>query len=144
FGGPPFGRQCSGGYPAGRYSKETYDWWVEQVEANPDKIIVTTAHHGLFDTTIYTGYDEGYQQGIHGGHSWADQRGSSFIYAIDNWTIDGYDENQQFIGERPYGFKQYLEEHPGAIDFWLFGHTHEGLYPGKTFNGRSDVETKHG
>ncbi len=140
FGGPPFGRECKGGYPAGRYSKETYDWWVKQIEDNPDKIIVTVAHHALHETTIYTGFDEAAKLGVHGGITWADERGSSFIYAIDNWTVDGFNEKHEFIGEPPFGFRKYLKEHPGAIDFWIHGHSHFHLFPGKELKGRSDVE----
>ena len=143
-GPPPFGRLCSAGYPSGRMSLETYNWWVQQVEAHPDYIIITISHQALFETTIYTGFDEGYEQGIHGGHSWADRRASSMIYAIDNWTIDGLDENENYIGERGFGFEKYLQDHPGAIDLWIHGHTHHNMYPGITFNGRSEVETKHG
>ena len=148
FGGGPFGRDCtqkpSSGYPAGRYTKKAYDWWEDQLETHSNKILVSMAHHGIFDTTIYTGYGEGVEQRAHGNHSWADERGSSFVYAIDNWTIDGRDETNTYIGERPYGFKKYMETHPGSLDFWLFGHTHVDLYPGKSFNGRADKETKHG
>ena len=143
-GPPPFGRECSGGYPAGRVTLDAYNWWVDQVESHPDRIIVTVSHQGVHDTTIYTGFDEGYEQGIHGGHSWADRKASSMIYAIDNWTLDGLDENQNYIGDRDFGFEKYLQDHPGAIDFWIHGHSHDDLYPGKSFNGRSDVETKYG
>ncbi len=143
-GPPPFGRLCSAGYPSGRMSLETYNWWVQQVEAHPNHIIITISHQALFETTIYTGFFEGYEQGIHGGHSWADQRGSSMIYAIDNWTIDGLDENENYIGERNFGFVKYLQDHPGAIDLWIHGHTHHNMYPGITFNGRSEIETKYG
>ncbi|MBD3247292.1 hypothetical protein GF378_01595 [Candidatus Pacearchaeota archaeon] len=140
--GGPFGRQCSGGYPSGRVSNDTYNWWVEMVENNSDKIIVTVFHQALLNTTTFTNYKEGYEEGAHGGHSWADRNGSSMLYAIDNWTIDGLDENADYIGERPYGFRKYLEDNPGAIDFWIHGHTHSGIYPGIDFNGNSLVETK--
>ena len=62
----------------------------------------------------------------------------------DRVSADGLDETQAFIGPRDFGFKQYLEEHPGAIAMWLFGHTHRYMYPGKVFNGRADIEPKHG
>lgn len=143
-GPPPFGRLCSAGYPSGRMSLETYNWWVQQVDSHPNHIIITISHQALFETTVYTGFDEGYLQGIHGGHSWADRRGSSMIYAIDNWTIDGLDENEVYIGQRDFGFVRYLQDHPGAIDLWIHGHTHHNLYPGITFNGRSEIESKYG
>jgi len=71
-GPPPFGRECSGGYPAGRVTMETYLWWVDQVESHPNSIIITVSHQALHETTIYTGFNEGYDQGIHGGHTWAE------------------------------------------------------------------------
>ena len=144
FGGPPFGRECNGGFPSGRYSNKTFDWWVKHIEENPDKIIFTVAHHALYDTTIYTGFGEAAERGVHGGITWADKRGSSFIYAIGNWTIDGYNEKQEFIGLPPFGFRKYLTEHPGVIDFWIHGHTHYGLFPGKEYHGRTDVELVDG
>ncbi|MDA2926018.1 metallophosphoesterase [Acidobacteria bacterium AH-259-G07] len=143
-GPPPFGRECRRGYPAGRVSDETYLWWVERVESHPNHIIIAVAHHALWNTTIYTDLWEGYQLGAHGAHSWADQVGSSMIYAIGNWTIDGLDENRNYVGERPYGFVTYLREHPGAIDFWIHGHTHARVYPGLRVNGKSDIETRYG
>ena len=143
-GQSPFGRECSGGYPAGRVRNDTYNWWVQMVEDNEDKIIITTFHQALYNTTIYTGFKEGYEQGIHGGHTWADKNGSSMLYAIENWTIDGLNENAEFIGERNFGFRKYIEDNPGAIDMWLHGHTHNNLYPGETYNGRSDIETVDG
>jgi hypothetical protein len=143
-GPPPFGRLCSAGYPSGRMSLDTYNWWVQQVDQHPDLIIVTISHQALWETTAYTGFDEGYLQGIHGGHSWADRRGSSMIYTIDDWTIDGLDENENYIGARDFGFVKYLQDHPGAIDLWIHGHTHHYMYPGKSYNGRSDVEKKYG
>lgn len=143
-GPPPFGRLCSAGYPSGRMSLETYNWWVQQVDSHPDRIIITISHQSLFETTAFTGFDEGYLQGVHGGHSWADRRGSSMIYTIDDWTIDGLDANEDYVGTRDFGFVKYLQDHPGAIDLWIHGHTHHNLYPGIVFNGRSEVETKYG
>jgi len=144
FGGPPFGRDCEGGAPAGRYTKETFDWWVDQVESNQEMIIVTVAHHALYNTTIFTGFDEAAELGIHGGKTWADQKGSSMIYAIGDWTIDGYNQDHEFIGDRPFGFKKFLKENPGAIDFWIHGHTHYTVHPGKSANEKSDIERVHG
>ena len=143
-GPPPFGRVCRYGYPAGRLSEATFRWWVQQVESHPNSIIVTVAHHALWNTTVYTDFWEGYQQGIHGGHSWADRVGSSMVYAIGDWTIDGFDSDRSYKGERPYGFVLYLQEHPGAIDLWIHGHTHTNVYPGIVFNGRSDIEIRYG
>lgn len=140
YGGPPFGRLCDGGYPAGRYLEETYNWWVEMVEAHQDLNIITVAHHALMDTTIHTEMGAGVERGIHGNYSWADENGSSFIYAIGDWTIDGYNSQREFIGDRPFGFRKYLEENPGAIDIWIHGHTHTRLFPGQMLEGKSDIE----
>ena len=148
FGGTPFGRECRGGFPAGQVSQETFEWWVEMVETNTDKIIVTVAHYSLFDTTSFTNFNgssgDRTQNAPHGRHTWADARAGSFIYAIEGWTIDGLNSDQEFIGERTFGFKRYLEDNPGAIDLWLFGHTHFHQYPGKVFQGRADIEYRHG
>ena len=54
-GGPPVGRGEYGGYPAGAVTRETFDWWVENVEANRDKIIVSAHHHMLKETTVASG-----------------------------------------------------------------------------------------
>jgi predicted phosphodiesterase len=120
--GEPFGRVCNkkGGYPAGGYSLETYDWWVAQLEDPKNKkfTIVTIAHHGLIDTTAYTGYGEGRSK--HGEYALEDKVGSSFIYGIGDLGIE----------ERNFGFRQYIDDHPGSVDFWIHGHTHKGFYPG--------------
>lgn len=145
FGSPPFGRQCGDGYPAGRYSRETWEWWRNQVQEHADDIVVTVAHHTLHETTIYTEFGQGTKYAHDGGNndSWADQRGSAFIYAIDDRTIDGRNAENEEVGDRGFGFKKYLEEHPGAVDLWLFGHTHRDLTPESTHDGRGLVETVH-
>jgi hypothetical protein len=163
FGGPPFGRRCDTkdkGYPAGNYSEDTFNWWKDQVEQNRDKIIVTVAHHALLDTTMNTGFCDGWANGSHGAHSWADRRGSSIIYAIGEKTIDGLTSEyiqshridtveqcyaQPVVQWREYGFKKYLEEHPGAIDLWLHGHTHGETNPDYVDQeGRGSIVEKDG
>jgi len=132
-GGPPAGRAARGGYPAGRVTSETFTWWRELVEANPDRIIISCHHHMLEGTTVASGLGEGVQQDPRAGHtyhgSFADgaPEGSSFIY---------------FLDDRPHArvFERSLEQHPGAIDLWLGGHTH--AFPDDTFGGRSHVERK--
>ena len=59
-GGPPVGRGARGGYPAGAVTGETFDWWVEQVEANADRIIISVHHHMLKATTVGSGEWEGF------------------------------------------------------------------------------------
>ena len=54
-GGPPIGRGPTGGYPAGAVTLETFDWWVDKVERNQDKIIVSVHHHMLKGTTVASG-----------------------------------------------------------------------------------------
>ena len=54
---------------------------------------------------------------------------------------------QVFLGEEALApilplFEKYLEEHPGAIDIWIGGHTH--THPDDTYGGKSHIETKWG
>jgi hypothetical protein len=53
-----------GGFPAGAVTRETVDWWKEQVLANQDKIIVTAHHHVLRNTTTRSSYGGG--ESFHG------------------------------------------------------------------------------
>jgi len=58
----PVGKgDVGGGFPAGAVTGETFDWWVDQVETNRDKLIVTTHHHVLKNTTVASGEWEGFQ-----------------------------------------------------------------------------------
>ncbi len=124
-GGPPAGRAGRGGYPAGRVTSETFDWWRSMVEDNPDRIIISCHHHMLEDTTVASGLNEGVAGGYHGRFEDGAPEGASFIY---------------FLDDEPHAraFESYLEEHPGAIDLWLGGHTH--AHPGDTYGGRSHIE----
>jgi len=128
-GGPPAGRAAKGGYPAGKITRETFDWWRETVEANPDKIIVTCHHHMLRDTTVASGRWEGVDARYHGRFEDGAPIGASYLY---------------FIGDEPDSpaFEEYFEAHPGAIDLWLGGHTH--THPDDTHGGRSHIESKWG
>ena len=128
-GGPPAGRQNTGGYPAGRVSEETFAWWKEMVESNSDRIIISAHHHMLEDTTVASGLDEGIDGGYHGNFEDGAPEGASFLY---------------FVGDEPHArsFETYLEEHPGAIDLWLGGHTHTD--PDDAYGGRSHIESKWG
>ena len=126
-GGPPAGRQSKGGYPAGRVSEETFEWWKNMVESNQDKIIISAHHHMLENTTVASGLNEGIEADYHGNFKDGAPEGASFIY---------------FVGDTPHAqkFETYLEEHPGAIDIWLGGHTHTN--PDDTYGGRSHIERK--
>lgn len=134
-GGPPAGRDATGGYPAGRVTSETFDWWREMVRAHPDRIIVNCHHHMLEDTTVASGLGEGVEEDPRAGHSYHGSfedgapEGSSFIY---------------FLDDRPHAraFERYLEAHPGAIDLWLGGHTH--TFPDDTHGGKGHIEQKWG
>lgn len=141
-GGPPVGRGSRGGYPSGAVTKEQFDWWVEQVEQNQDKIIVTVHHHLLRETTVASGPWEGYGEGPDPYGAWAQgesgfhgycrdggPRGASYLYWCDGNPDAG-------------AFERFLQEHPGAVDLWIGGHTHAP--PGYQVAGRSHVEQKWG
>ena len=125
--GPPVGRGDYGGYPAGAVTTETFEWWVENVETNRDKIIVTAHHHMLKETTVASGPWEGVDGGYHGRFEDGAPIGASYLY---------------FVGGVPDAgtFESYLAEHPGAIDIWIGGHTHTN--PDDSYGGRSHIERK--
>ncbi len=128
-GGPPAGRRSRGGYPAGKVTRETFEWWCETVEANQDKILITCHHHMLKDTTVASGLWEGIEGRYHGRFDDGAPQGASYLY---------------FVGDEPDSpaFTDYLQQHPGAIDLWLGGHTHAN--PDDTYGGRSHIEEKWG
>lgn len=111
-----------GGYPAGAVTRETFNWWKQQVLNNQDKIIVTMHHHALRDTTIASGFGEGNPR-YHGSSGGAE--GSSYLY----YLIENDDpEDFRFIKDA-HVFEDFLDayhkEHGrGAIDLWIAGHTH--------------------
>jgi len=136
-GGPPVGRGMRGGYPAGAVTGETFRWWREMVESNPDCVIVSAHHHMLKQTTVASGPWEGFERDEHGQwralyHGYfpdGGPEGASYLY-----FVDGEPDAQAFEG--------YLAEHPGATDLWLGGHTH--THPDDRRGGRSHIETKWG
>lgn len=136
-GGPPVGRSLDGGYPAGAVSGETFEWWKEMVEANQDKIIISTHHHMLKATTVGSGFWEAMEKKPDGKWGpaycgyFADgaPQGAGYLY-----FVDGKPDAQ--------AFERYLSAHPGAISMWLGGHVH--TYPDDVKNGRSLIETKWG
>jgi hypothetical protein len=133
----PVGRGERGGYPAGAVTSETVAWWKANVEANPDSVIVSAHHHMLKETTVASGEWEGFVKDDKGGwkshyHGYfpaGGPRGASYLYWVDD-TPDAQ------------VFERYLAQRPGAIDFWLGGHTHTN--PDDTKGGRSHVERKWG
>ncbi len=127
--GPPVGRGDRGGFPAGAVTAETFDWWKQMVEGNPDKIIVSAHHHMLRETTVASGPWEGVDGGYHGRFEEGAPKGASYLYWMDRKPDAG-------------AFESYLEAHPGAIDLWIGGHTH--THPDDTCGGRSHIEQKWG
>ncbi len=136
-GGPPVGRGSHGGYPAGAVTSETFAWWRDKVEANPDAVVLSGHHHMLKETTVASGPWEGFKKGddgewhshYHGYYPKGGPKGASYLYWLDE-TADAE------------AFEQYLADHPGATDLWLGGHTHTN--PDDTTGGRSHVERKWG
>lgn len=139
-GGPPVGRGTHGGYPAGAVTRQTFDWWREQVAAHPDRILITLHHHMLKATTVGSGEWEGFHMDqrdaygrpkpkYHGYFRDGGPMGAGYLY----W-VDGNPDAQ--------AFERHLAAHPGCIDLWLGGHTH--THPDDTSHGRSHTERKWG
>ena len=137
-GGPPVGRGQRGGYPPGAVTGETFAWWKQMVESNPDSIIISAHHHMLRETTVGSGDWEGvirnpdgtYKSRYHGFHAdGGSHEGTSYLYYVDGKP-------------KAMAFEKYLETHPGAISLWIGGHTHTN--PDDNFNGRTHIEQKWG
>ncbi len=131
------GRGDLGGNPGGVVSGETFHWWKQMVESNPESIIISVHHYMLKDTTVASGAWEGMQQdaqgnwrgGYHGYKPQGTPQGASYLYFVDSQPD-------------AQAFEQYLCEHPGAVHLWLGGHTH--AHPDATDGGKSHIETKWG
>lgn len=132
------GRGALGGNPGGAVSRETLDWWVDQVESNHrDKIIITAHHYLLKNTTVATGEwegmkknaDGGWQTNYHGYYEHGTPQAASYLC---------------WVGGRQDGgaFENWLEDHPGMVDFWLGGHTHTN--PEDRYGGKSHIEKCYG
>jgi predicted phosphodiesterase len=128
-GGPPSGRRSRGGYPAGKVTVDTFEWWRGMVEDNQEKVIVTAHHHMLKDTTVASGEWEGVNGGYHGRFDDGAPIGASYLY---------------FVGDEPDAqrFEKYLEGNPGSVDIWLGGHTHST--PDDDYGGKTHVESSWG
>jgi hypothetical protein len=112
----------SGGYPAGAVTRETFNWWKQQVLANQDKNIITIHHHALRDTTIASGRGEGHPR-YHGASGGAE--GSSYLY----YLIENDDPSDFRFIKDAHVFEDFLEDFHeqhgrAAIDLWIAGHTH--------------------
>lgn len=144
----PVGRGSSqerkmGGFPAGAVTRDTFEWWKQQVLDNQDKIIVTAHHHVLRDTTSRSSHGGG--AGLHANGP--DFPGASYLY----YTIEN-DDPRDFsyttsTPEHPGPFEEFLrefEEKHGrpAIDLWIGGHTHSE--PGDVTGGRGLTEVRWG
>lgn len=133
-----------GGFPAGAVTRETFEWWKEQVLANQDKIIITAHHHVLRDTTARSTVGGGGGAHARGAKDFA---GASFLYyIIENEDPDAF-EYTMSTPETPGPFETFLatfeQEHGRpAIDLWLGGHTHS--QPGEVVDGRSLAEQRWG
>ena len=131
------GRGPLGGNPAGVVRGETFEWWKEMVEANPDSIIISAHHYMLKDTTVASGEWEGMRKNekgewvthYHGYKPQGAPMGASYLYFVDS-KADAQ------------AFEKWLEAHPAAIDLWIGGHTH--THPDDTCGDKSHVETKWG
>ena len=128
-GGPPVGRGSRGGYPAGAVTRETFDWWVEQVESVRDGVVISAHHHMLKGTTVASGDWEGVDNGYHGRFEDGAPIGASYLYWIGGEPDSGR-------------FEAYLDGHSGASAMWLGAHTH--ARPDDREGGRSHVETRWG
>lgn len=127
-------RETGGGSPAGAVTRDTFQWWKDLVEADPDEIKISCHHHMLRETTVASGDFEAvsqYPDGTyrHGRYHGVDgvPEGASYLYFLEDEP-------------KAQAFEHYLEEHPGAVDIWLGGHTH--THPDDLKGGRSHIEKK--
>ncbi len=133
-----------GGFPAGAVTRETFNWWKEQVLANRDKIIITAHHHVLRNTTTISTPNGG--EGIHANNT-GDFEGASYLYYI---IEDSDPENFKYTmstDEDPGPFETFLEEFEEtygrpAIDIWVGAHSHS--HPIDVVDGRGLVAEKYG
>ncbi len=132
------GRGALGGNPGGVVSRDTFDWWVDQVESSHrDKIVVTAHHYVLKETTVVSGDWEGMSRGADGGwrteyHGYYPEgapRGASYLY----WVAGKPDSG---------AFEAWLEANPGTVDLWLGAHTHTN--PDDMRGGKSHMEARYG
>ena len=131
------GRDTLGGNPAGVVRGETFEWWKNQVESNPDCLLVSVHHYVLKNTTDASGEFEGMfrdcdnnlHSGYHGCKNHEADRGASYLYYLDDQP-----DAQAFEG--------YLASYPSATDLWIAGHTH--THPDDRMGGKSHIETKWG
>ena len=129
-----------GGFPAGAVTRETFNWWKEQVLSNQDKIIISAHHHMLRDTTMRSGYGEG--EGFHGRSGGVE--GSSYLYFI----VEDEDPDNFKYTPDAHVFEDFLAQYQRghgkpAIDLWVGGHSHV-MHPDQVHGGKGITETKWG
>lgn len=134
----PKGRGALGGNPGGVVTRETFEWWVDQVESNhKDKIILTAHHYLLKNTTVATGDWEGMKRtdtgawatDYHGYYAEGTPHAASYLYWVGGSAGGGE-------------FESWLENNPGKVDLWLGGHTHTN--PDDKHGAKSHIETRYG
>jgi calcineurin-like phosphoesterase family protein len=137
-------QKLKGGFPAGAVTRETFNWWKQQVEENPDKILITACHHVLRDTTTRSGYGGG--RGFHGSSGGVE--GSGYLYfTIENEDPDNFKYTVSEPGS-PGPFEVFLDEFHKkygrpAIDLWIGGHSHS-MDPMQVYEERDLVEQRWG
>lgn len=110
-----------GGFPAGAVTRETFNWWKDQVLSNQDKIIITAHHHVLRNTTTISHPFGG--KGIHANNT-GDLEGASFLYyIIENSDPENFAYSTSSEASRgPFEvfLEQFEHEHGyPAIDLWV-------------------------
>jgi hypothetical protein len=133
----PIGRGDYGGNPGGVLRGETFEWWRQQVLADRDVITVTAHHYVLRETTVASGPWEGFERlpdgslrgKYHGYYPESTPEGASYLYWVDSEPDST-------------AVQDFLDDHPGAVDLWLAGHTH--THPEDRCGGRSHVEPAYG
>lgn len=130
-------REEGGGNPSGVVTRETFDWWRNEVESHPHHIIVTAHHYVLKDTTVGSGDWEGcwrdedgnIQHRFHVYRENGTPRGASYLYWVDGQQDSGTFEN-------------YLSSNNAATSVWMGGHTH--TRPDDTTGDKTHIETRWG
>jgi hypothetical protein len=141
----PVGRGSSreknaGGFPGGAVTRDTFNWWKEQVLANQDKIIVSMHHHMLRDTTTWAKLLT--RKGFHGSSGGFE--GSGYL----SFIVENPDPEHFTYTKDAHVFEDFLESYEKehgkpAIDLWLGGHSHPQS-PEEVEFGQGLTETRWG
>ncbi len=124
----PYGRGEGGFYVDGAITLESFQWLVDQVIKNPDRILAVLCHHPLKNTTISSGIDECWEQQYLCGYdpnnrNKPESRLMGVLHQV--YDVDPYDSPK---------FHNLLGQNIGVVDMWLSGHVHhrvEELYNGR-------------